>query len=36
VNERAVAEHAMSLILALTRQIHLARDNQTAKHSGGR
>jgi len=30
-NERAVAEHAMSLILALTRQIHLARDNQTAK-----
>jgi D-2-hydroxyacid dehydrogenase (NADP+) len=27
-NERAVAEHAMSLILALTRQLHLARDNQ--------
>ena len=27
-NERAVAEHAMSLILALTRQIHVARDNQ--------
>lgn len=31
-NERAVAEHAMALILSLTRQIHLARDNQTAKH----
>jgi phosphoglycerate dehydrogenase-like enzyme len=31
-NERAVAEHAMALILALTRQIHLARDNQSAKH----
>lgn len=30
-NERAVAEHAMALILGLTRQIHLARDNQTAK-----
>jgi phosphoglycerate dehydrogenase-like enzyme len=29
-NERAVAEHAMALILALTRQIHLARDNQKA------
>lgn len=31
-NERAVAEHAMALILGLTRQIHLARDNQMAKH----
>ncbi|MFN3672128.1 MAG: D-2-hydroxyacid dehydrogenase [Bosea sp. (in: a-proteobacteria)] len=31
-NERAVSEHAMALILALTRQIHLARDNQTARH----
>lgn len=31
-NERAVAEHAMSLILALTRQLHFARDNQTAQH----
>lgn len=30
-NERAVSEHAMALILGLTRQIHLARDNQTAK-----
>lgn len=29
-NERAVSEHAMALILGLTRQIHLARDNQTA------
>ena len=32
VNERAVAEHAMGLILALTRQIHLARDNQARRH----
>jgi D-2-hydroxyacid dehydrogenase (NADP+) len=31
VNERAVAEHAIALILALTRQIPQARDNQTAK-----
>jgi phosphoglycerate dehydrogenase-like enzyme len=31
-NERAVSEHAMALILALTRQIHLARDNQQAGH----
>jgi phosphoglycerate dehydrogenase-like enzyme len=31
-NERAVAEHAMALILSLTRQVHLARDNQTARH----
>src|SRR5258706_5406388 len=31
VNERAVAEHAMSLILALARQIPQARDNQAAK-----
>jgi phosphoglycerate dehydrogenase-like enzyme len=31
-NERAVAEHAMSLILGLTRQIHLARDNQARQH----
>ncbi len=28
VNERAVAEHAMALMLALTRQLHKARDNQ--------
>ena len=31
VNARAVAEHAMALILAMTRQLHVARDNQ-AKH----
>lgn len=31
VNERAVAEHAMSLILALTRKLHEARDNQSEK-----
>ena len=32
VNERAVSEHAMALILALTRQLHFARDNQ-ARHA---
>lgn len=31
VNARAVSEHAMSLILSLTRQLHLARDNQHKK-----
>lgn len=31
-NERAVAEHAMALILGLSRQIHLARDHQAARH----
>src|SRR5690606_242219 len=31
-NERAVAEHAVAVIVGLARQIHLARDNQTAKH----
>jgi D-2-hydroxyacid dehydrogenase (NADP+) len=31
VNERAVAEHAMALILALSRQLHLARDRQAAQ-----
>ena len=30
-NERAVAEHAIALMLALTRQLHLARDNQQAR-----
>jgi D-2-hydroxyacid dehydrogenase (NADP+) len=30
-NERAVAEHAMALILALTRQLHLARDRQAGR-----
>jgi D-2-hydroxyacid dehydrogenase (NADP+) len=34
-NERAVAEHAMALILALTRQLHAARDNQRAHHWRG-
>jgi D-2-hydroxyacid dehydrogenase (NADP+) len=31
VNARAVAEHAMALILALARQLHTGRDNQNAK-----
>ena len=31
VNARAVAEHAIALILSLTRQLHLARDNQHKK-----
>jgi len=35
VNARAVAEHAMSLILALARQLHTGRDNQKAKHWRG-
>lgn len=35
VNERAVAEHAIALILALTRQLHLARDNQHARRWRG-
>lgn len=35
VNERAVAEHAMSLVLALTRHLHLARDRQTARQWRG-
>ncbi|MEO8441894.1 MAG: D-2-hydroxyacid dehydrogenase, partial [Betaproteobacteria bacterium] len=30
-NERAVAEHAIALILALARQLSQARDNQTAR-----
>ena len=34
-NERAVAEHAIALILALTRQLPLARDNQRARHWRG-
>ena len=28
VNERAVSQHAMALILSMVRQLHLARDNQ--------
>ena len=35
VNERAVAEHAIALILALARQIPQARDNQSAKRWRG-
>ena len=31
-NERAVSEHAMALLLSLTRQLHLGRDAQTARH----
>ncbi|HTZ66334.1 MAG TPA: D-2-hydroxyacid dehydrogenase [Roseiarcus sp.] len=34
-NERAVAEHAIALMLALTRQLHLARDNQQARRWRG-
>ena len=32
VNEIAVAEHAMALLLGLRRQLHTARDNQRRKH----
>jgi phosphoglycerate dehydrogenase-like enzyme len=32
VNEVAVAEHAMALMLGLRRHLHTARDNQRAKH----
>jgi D-2-hydroxyacid dehydrogenase (NADP+) len=35
VNARAVAEHAMALILAMTRQLHVARDNQAKHHWRG-
>jgi len=35
VNERAVAEHAVALILAMARQIPQARDNQAAKQWRG-
>ncbi|MCO5090645.1 D-2-hydroxyacid dehydrogenase [Bosea sp. (in: a-proteobacteria)] len=31
-NERAVAEHAIALMLALARQIHFARDNQARQY----
>src|SRR5262249_4625507 len=31
VNANAVAQHAMALILALARQLHLGRDNQKTK-----
>ena len=35
VNARAVAEHAMALVLAMTRQLHVARDNQGRHHWRG-
>ena len=35
VNERAVAEHAMALILALARRLPEARDNQVRRHWRG-
>lgn len=35
VNAHAVAEHAMSMILALKRHLHSGRDNQTARHWRG-
>ncbi len=35
VNVNAVSDHAMALILGLSRKIHLARDNQRAKHWRG-
>ncbi len=31
-NERAVAEHAMALVLSLSRHLHLGRDAQSARH----
>jgi phosphoglycerate dehydrogenase-like enzyme len=34
-NERAVAEHAMAMILALTRRLPEARDNQARRHWRG-
>lgn len=34
-NERAVAEHAISLILAMARKLPMARDNQAARHWRG-
>jgi phosphoglycerate dehydrogenase-like enzyme len=35
VNAEAVAQHAMALILALLRQLHLARDNQANRYWRG-
>ena len=35
VNETAVSEHAMALVLALTRQLHTGRDNQLRRHWRG-
>jgi D-2-hydroxyacid dehydrogenase (NADP+) len=34
-NASAVAQHAMALILSLTRRLHLARDNQAKRHWRG-
>jgi len=34
-NANAVSEHALSLILALTRHLHVARDNQARRHWEG-
>lgn len=34
-NANAVAEHAMALVLALSRQLHTGRDHQKAKHWRG-
>jgi len=35
VNANAVSEHAIALLLGLTRQLHVARDNQTARQWRG-
>ncbi len=35
VNARAVAEHAIALVLAMARQLHLGRDNQHQRHWRG-
>lgn len=35
VNVNAVSDHAMALVLALTRKIHTGRDNQHARHWRG-
>lgn len=35
VNAQAVSEHAMALMLALARQIHIGRDNQRNRHWRG-
>jgi phosphoglycerate dehydrogenase-like enzyme len=35
VNARAVAEHAIALVLAMARQIHVGRDNQHKRHWRG-
>ena len=32
VNANAVSEHAIALMLGLTRQLHIARDNQRSRH----